>query len=432
MRVLWVCNIILPIIAERMQQEYSVREGWLTGTLNRLIASEDKSDITLGICFPVSSQLADYHEIHTFSSFQVECFGFEEDLTKPEIYDQKLEKQFALIINQFKPDLVHVFGTEFPHALAVATAFHNKERLLIGIQGVISECAKSYFADLPQKVIKSKTLRDWIKKDNIIDQQKKFYIRGMNEKKALLLAGNVTGRTEFDKIKAQEINNKARYFSMNETMRSVFYTDKWELEYCRKHRIFVSQADYPLKGFHYLLQALPKIMIRYPDTEIVVAGNSIVNYKTIKDMIKIGGYGKYLRSYINEWELNPKIAFLGKLSAEEMKEQFLLCQTYICASALENSPNSVGEAMLLGVPVVASNTGGILSMITNREDGILFQKGNHEELANCIIELWNNDELCNKLSQNARKRAQSTHNPDSNYVRLLEIYHQIMGNCDKQ
>ena len=35
MRVLWVCNIMLPVIAQALSQEYSVREGWLSGILGR-------------------------------------------------------------------------------------------------------------------------------------------------------------------------------------------------------------------------------------------------------------------------------------------------------------------------------------------------------------------------------------------------------------
>ncbi len=432
MRVLWVCNIILPIIAQELGIEYSVREGWLTGTLNRQIASNN-GDIKLGICFPVSEEMAGLHKNFSFSNssneasgYSIECFGFLEDLKHPEIYDNTLETQFQGIIEAFCPDMIHVFGTEFPHTLAVAKAFGNPEKTLIGLQGIISLCADSYCADLPDKITHYATFRDFIKQDNIEKQQEKFRLRGRNEVEALKLVNNITGRTAFDQKAAADINPDAKYYSMNETMRSPFYHDKWELAYCRKHRIFFSQADYPLKGFHYLLQAMPKILLHYPDTEIVVAGNSVVNYKSIKDKIRIGGYGKFLRSYINDWELEDRIEFLGQLSEEEMKEQYLLCHTFVCASSLENSPNSVAEAMLLGVPVIASNIGGIPSLITDNKDGLLFPKGNVEQLSSRIIELWDNEELQNRLSTNARVRAARTYNPDKNYERLLEIYHCIV------
>lgn len=433
MRILWICNIMLPAIAEKLHKEYSVREGWLTGVLNRMIESNGNNEVTLGICFPYTENDASFHETfeftnHSKNAMSVECFGFAENLATPEKYDALLEKRFAQILDQFKPDMVHIFGTEFPHALACAKAFHNPDRLLVGLQGIISKCAESYTADLPDKIINRNTFRDILKKDGISMQQKKFFIRGEFEKETLSLAGNVTGRTEFDKSAVENINKKAKYYFMNETMRPVFYDDKWELAYCRKHRVFFSQADYPLKGFHYLLQALPQILVRYPDAEIVVAGNSIVKNRTIKDKIKISGYGKYLRDYMNEWELNSKIEFLGTLTAEEMKEQYMLCHTLICASSLENSPNSVAEAMLLGVPVIASKTGGIPSMIEDGKDGILFEKGNSSELADAVIKLWSTDELCEQLSLEANKKARETHNPQKNFERLMEIYRQIVSN----
>ena len=431
MKILWICNIMLPDIAEKLHKEYSNKEGWLTGILSRLKAADRAEDITLGICFPVEKKDTGFCRTLDLSAdetkpFLVECFGIAEDLTRPEIYDDRLETEFSCIFDTFKPELVHIFGTEFPHTLAAARTFKNPGHLLIGLQGIISECADCYTAGLSKETVRHNTFRDIIKRDGILKQQEKFYRRGIHEKEALQLTGNVTGRTLFDKDMTVRMNPMAVYYAMNETMRQPFYQDKWELPYCRKHRIFFSQADYPLKGFHILLEALPSILLHYPDTEIVVAGNSVVKYRTWKDKIKIGGYGQYLRKYMNDWELTSRVEFLGKLTAEEMKEQYLLCHTFVCASALENSPNSVAEAMLLGTPVVASKTGGIPSMITDGKEGLLFEKENPQELAKSILKLWESEELCLQLSQAGSDRARITHNPQRNYERLLEIYHQIL------
>ena len=118
--------------------------------------------------------------------------------------------------------------------------------------------------------------------------------------------------------------------------------------------------------------------------------------------------------------------FLGSLTAEEMKEQYLLCHTFVCASVLENSPNSVAEAMLLGTPVVASRVGGIPSMIEDEQDGLLFENKDGRALAECIIRLWGQDELAESLSVQARSRAMTVHDAETNYRRLLEIYRMIM------
>ena len=125
--------------------------------------------------------------------------------------------------------------------------------------------------------------------------------------------------------------------------------------------------------------------------------------------------------------MEDKIIFLGKLSAEEMKQQYLQCHAFVCASSLENSPNSVGEAMLLGVPVAASCTGGIPSMLTSKKEGVLFEKGNPKALAEAVIQLWENPKQTLSLSENAKVRARKTHNADVNYKTLLEIYDDIVN-----
>jgi len=161
-----------------------------------------------------------------------------------------------------------------------------------------------------------------------------------------------------------------------------------------------------------------------------VAGNSLVNYKTIKDKIKISAYGKYLRKFVRELELEDKIKFLGRLSAEEMKQQYLQCNTFVCASSLENSPNSVGEAMLLGTPVVATCTGGIPSMLDHEKEGLLFEKGNVEALAEAIMRTWEDNEMVDIITDNARVRARKTHDANENYRALMGIYNEI-DKCTK-
>ena len=425
MRVLWVCNIMPPMIGQYLGKECSVKEGWISGILMRLARGKD--EVELGICYPVSDFTEETKkEVIIEKNKTIACYGFVEDMVNPEKYGgEVLEKRLKEIIQDFKPEVLHIFGTEFGHSLAAARAFGRPERILVGLQGVISECAKEYMADLPLSVQKQVSFRDWLKKDSMKQQQEKFFIRGEREKEVLKLCGNVTGRTAFDKTAAMNINPQLTYFFMNETMRGEFYEGKWNYGTCKKHSIFFSQADYPLKGFHYLLQALEIVKEKYPDVTVAVAGNSLVNYTTIKDKIKISAYGNYLRKFIKDLKLEDKIAFLGKLSAEEMKEQYLQCNTFVCASSLENSPNSVGEAMLLGTPVAAAYTGGIPSMMEHEKEGILFEKGNVKALAEAIMRTWESYSTVMTITENARMRARKTHDADENYKRLMEMYSEI-------
>lgn len=425
MRVLWVCNIMPPVIGQYLGKECSVKEGWISGILTRMV--KEKEEIELGICYPVA-QLSEEEKrvILVENTKKIACYGFLEDTVCPENYGgEKLEKRMKEILQDFRPEVLHIFGTEYGHSLAAAKVFSNATHTLVGLQGVISECAKEYMADLPDKVQSQVSFRDWLKKDSMKQQQEKFFLRGEREKEVLKLCGNVTGRTAFDKAAAKKMNPQAKYFSMNETMREEFYQGNWSYGRCEKHRIFFSQADYPLKGFHYLLMALEIVKKKYPDVTVAVAGNSLVNYKTLKDKIKISAYGKYLRKLVEESKLEEKIVFLGKLTAEEMKQQYLKCNTFVCASSLENSPNSVAEAMLLGVPVVASYAGGIPSMVAHEKEGLLFEKGNAKALAEAIMKTWESYNMVRTITESARARARKAHNGEENYRRLLEIYREI-------
>ena len=425
MRVLWVCNIMPPVIGQYLGKECSVKEGWISGILARL--TKEKEDIELGICYPVADAFEEVkREVIIEDNKNIACYGFVEDTVRPENYGgESLEQRLVEIISDFKPEVLHIFGTEFGHSFAAAKAYGNPGRTLVGLQGVISECAKEYMADLPIDIQSQVSFRDWLKKDSMKQQQEKFFIRGEREKEVLKLCGNITGRTAFDKEAAKKMNPQAKYYFMNETMRGEFYEGKWERSNCVKHSIFFSQADYPLKGFHYLLRALEMVKEKYPDVTVNVAGNSLVNYKTLKDKIKISAYGKYLRKLIKHLGLEDRIVFLGKLSAEEMKKQYLRCHTFVCASSLENSPNSVAEAMLLGTPVVASHTGGIPSMIEHGKEGLLFKKGDTKALAENIMKTWKDENKVDIMNKNAKERAGKAHDADENYKALLKIYRSI-------
>ena len=431
-RVLWICNIMLPVIAKQLSLPYSNREGWLMGNFNQLQKEKDKK-IELGICFPMQewSEQLSVKDVSPLMVQGVPCYAFLEDLTHPEIYDASMEQRFAEIMTDFKPDIIHIFGTEFPHALAAEKAFNRPEKTLVGIQGLCSEIAKVYQADIPDEVFQSVTFRDFLRKDSLKQQQEKFYKRGEREKEIIRRAGHITGRTRFDKENTHKIHQEAIYHPMNETMRSSFYEGCWEEEECEKYSIFLAQGDYPLKGFHFLLQALPVLLVKYPKTKIYVSGNSIINQSNLKEKLKLSAYGKYLIRLIKRFDMEEAVVVLGRLTEEEMKQQFLKSSVFVCASVLENSPNTIGEAMLLGVPVVASCVGGIPDMITDGKDGLLFPSGDVRALVNAIEAIWENkaDEngisLTERLSKAAREKAHAVHDGTANYNRLLEIYEDI-------
>lgn len=443
MKVLWTCNFILPAIALQLGLEPTNKEGWVQGLAEQTLADQKNNQIQFGIAFPVPDSLLDQREDFFEREFTVNGavvvgYGFREQTDMPHRQDPALEGRLRKILEAFRPQVVHCFGTEYPHALALCRACAQKDHLLISIQGLCTRIAKAYEANLPENVVKRFTFRDLLKQDNIALQKKKFRLRGEAEREAIQLAGNVGGRTIWDRSNAMEWNPAVRYFEMKETLRRDFYEGKWEKDACEPHSIFLSQGDYPIKGLHYVLLALPAIREAYPDVKVYVAGNNVTAYGTWKEKLKISSYGKYLRDLMKRFDLTQRVVFLGKLGSSEMKKRYLKSSLFVCPSAMENSPNSLGEAMLLGMPCVTSDVGGILSMFTDGEDGIAYQGWREEtsrengeaeriagNLAAAVLKMWSDPEKEKEYCENARIHALRNHERARNYERTMEIYAKI-------
>lgn len=455
MKILWICNVMLPAAARQLGRESTNKEGWLDGLCSVILERQQENGVELHVAFPVERELDGRRGTVRAGSVSFYYYGFYEDVAHAERYEKALETRLKQIMDIVEPDVLHCFGTEYSHTLAACRVFPMKNRILVGIQGLCAVYANTYFANLPKKTVHSVTLRDFLKKDSLIRQQEKFVQRGRMEKEAVGLAGNVTGRTDWDRHYTKEWNPKARYFAMNETLRPAFYEGKWNPEHCVPHSIFLSQGDYPIKGLHYMLQALPMIRRKYPDATVSVAGNSLVKDNTWKDRLKRSAYGRYLRSLLKEGQLEGAVSFLGKLNAGEMKEQYLKSSLFVCCSTIENSPNSLGEAMILGMPCVSADVGGIASIFRGGEDGILYEGFRTPEnsfdnicnlnmtdeeqmekisksLADAVVEIWDNEDKTAQFCINARNHAKKTHDRERNYRKMIEIYAEIQDNAVKK
>ena len=176
-----------------------------------------------------------------------------------------------------------------------------------------------------------------------------------------------------------------------------------------------------------MLEAMPEILKQYPDAHIYVAGDEITRFGTIKEKIKISGYGAYLRRLIGSNRLSEHVTFLGRLNAEQMLTQYLESNVFVSPSSIENSPNSVGEAMLLGMPVISSDVGGVRDMLTDGREGWLYDNADVDRLAQLVCHVFAQENESEVLSAAAAAavHAGRTHDPDANYSRLMEIYHEI-------
>lgn len=421
MKILWLTNKIIPAVFLAMEQNTSfVNEGWITYMFSQL-CEEDDIEMTVVCCGGIknASGISD-----KFAWFVVEENRFSETT-----YDEKQKEVFEHILTQVKPDVIHVWGSEYPHTLAMALAAKKcgcVEKMIISLQGIISFYSSYYYyCGLPKSVVHSRTFYDILRRTNIEDQERVFAERGKYEIAALKEVHHVIGRTEWDKRCVLAQNPDLNYHFCNETLRKEFYSGIWNYEECKKFSIFVSQATYTLKGFHLLIEALPKVIEKFPDTQVYVAGEDIRGLGSIKKRLKCNSYGRYLRRSIEDKGLNSCIHFLGKLNAEKMKEQYLNSNVFVCCSSIENSPNSVGEAMILGVPVICSDVGGVRSVFSAPEEGWTYRWDDTNQLSQEIIEAFSDYKEATERGSKAREHAFKTHDARKNYKTLCDIYKVI-------
>ena len=117
----------------------------------------------------------------------------------------------------------------------------------------------------------------------------------------------------------------------------------------------------------------------YPDATLAVTGRSFLT-GSFQEKLRQGSYEKYLASLVKKYQLADKICFLGDLSAARMRQAFLDANVFALTSTLENSPNSLGEAMLLGVPSVAANVGGVPNLMTHGTEGLIYKPGDRKSV----------------------------------------------------
>ena len=305
--------------------------------------------------------------------------------------------------------------------------FNNPARTIIHVQGIISVISKHYEAFLPKDIVRKYSFRDFIRRDNIENQKRKFEIRGEYEIEAIKKVDYVFHRTEWDEAVIRDINPKINLHFAQEMMRETFYSDVWKYDECEKYSIFVSQGSYPIKGLHIMLEALKNVKEKYKEVKLYIAGDDILSVSSFKEKLREGYYSKYIRKLINRWGLTENIRFTGPLSEEQMKHRYLKSNVFVSASSIENSPNSVAEAMLLGMPIISSDVGGCSSILDNKQEGILYQADAPYMLAYYIGKIFEDKELSIKLGSNAALRAKTQYDRDLIVKDIINSYEAMLA-----
>ena len=420
-KVAWLCNFPTRDIAVKENLMNVPGEGWIEGMLDGFKMSGEV-DVSITLIFPQDKQKT----MLMGELNKIKYFGYYE---RNEKGNGNSREYLQNAIDMIAPDILHLNGTEFKHSeIAAEIAKKKGIKTIVSMQGVLSSCQTHVLDGVPVLTALGFTFRDFIRFDNLYVKKKKFEKRAQSEIRCLRTVDHAIGRTEYDKAYVRCISTSIRYYKCGENLRSVFYEDrKWSIDSCNKKSIFISQSYLPFKGFHIALEGLAILKKIYPDLTVRISGWNITAYKTLNDKLRITSYGRYLRKLIQKYDLRENLEFIGVLDKVQMKEELMKANVFLLPSVIENSPNSLGEAMLTGTPVVAANVGGVCDIITHEKEGVLYQWNEPVMLAHSISRIFDDDKIADYYSKNAEKRASCQYDRELNARTLVNIYKKIIG-----
>ena len=159
--------------------------------------------------------------------------------------------------------------------------------------------------------------------------------------------------------------------------------------------LFMGRLVYE-KGVQHLISAMPKILDGYHDAKLIIAGK--------------GGMLDELKAQVDAMGLGEKVYFTGYLNAKQVSKMYKCADVSVFPSTYEPFGIVALEAMLAGVPTVVSDVGGLNEIVEHRVDGMKSYAGNPNSLADSILELLLNPELCDKVTKQAKIKVKNEFN----------------------
>ncbi len=422
LKVLWIVNTKLGIISEKLLGQKS-NGLWMDALLEDFSSHCDEVKLSVVTTSNVNQVIREVENGITF---------FVLPNNPPILYDENEKsniKYWEELLKQETPDIIQVWGTEFTHGLcALRVAKQLSIPSVIYMQGYLGSIARHYLAGMTHKELKkSVTFRDVIKRDSIVQQQKKYFVRTKKEKEMLELSGNIISENEWcDKsISAIVPDIKSHHcpLSINKAFSSV----DWDINNAEKHSIMCTASGYPLKGLHMMLRAIKILKEKYPDVKLYVPGTKVVSDGSIKWLIRKRGYTKYIEKLIRELDVANNVVWLGNLSQEELAKSYLKARVFVLTSSIENHSSSLKEGMIVGLPCIATRVGGVPEYITHGENGFLYRFEEYEVMAKYVEDLFESDELATKLSVNGKKDMLKLHMNNDMYNTIMNCYESIIG-----
>lgn len=354
--------------------------------------------------------------VQTFRDNRIDCFVVPKGGRMSRASLERSLRTCRELVDEWKPDLVHIHGTEQHFGLLGARGMIGCPSLisLQGLLGPYSEWHRYFGNRSLSDVIRMHRLLEipamrghcWAYRD----------IRKRAEREREVIRGNrfFMGRTAWDRAYTRALNSSASYYYGGEILREAFWQKRWQIGESRRHRIIFTNGGHPRKGTEVLLDAAKLLQPEFPDIQVCIAGS----------ISRRSGYGRYIRKRINQ--LTGVAVELGQLNAGQMAEELAKSHVFVSPSFIDNSPNAVCEAQLVGVPVVSTYTGGVPSLVEEGLTGLFFPTGDAPMLAARLREVFEDDALALRLSEQSHTIASQRHDPHSVVQQVLAAYEDVL------
>ena len=374
--------------------------GW-TGALARELI-ERHPELELGMAIPWETAMKDDMEgaaIYGIPAIKHALIN----------YQKKLNRQIEIIrkiVDDFHPDIIHVFGSE--HTGGMVTTVTDIP-VVLHLQGILNYLSEAW---LPQNLSWEKYIM--MKPMRI---REKWALRRdcVTELRILQSCHYFMGRTEMDHRVSAILSPNSQYFYCSEMLRpAIYFSAKTWSYHNRNKKIITSVISSPIyKGGDTLLRTahILKSILSF-DFEWRVYG--------VKDL-------RIWERLCNIETTTVNITICGVISAEELVDAIVNSDVFVHPSYIENSPNTVCEAQVLGIPVIANDVGGTSSLIKNQENGVLLPANDPYMTASYIQELCTDETLATRIGEGGRRAALKRHNPDSIVEDVLNVYNKIIG-----
>jgi len=397
----------------------NTRGGWLV-SLEKELTQLDEVELHIGF-YHKKSLTPFQHGQTTFHPLgpkraKKRILRYLDKLFNNSINDQQEIEKILNLVKEVNPQLIHIHGTEGNFGLIQG---QTSIPIVISIQGLLNPLIEKFYSGIPKDVAKQhESYKDKLTLRSASNIYRLLNVKAKREKRILSKAQFIIGRTSWDRAVTRLLAPQSTYFIGQELLRHSFYTKTWHnTKWKATLRIVSVTSDSLPKGFASIVKAA--ILLKgYPGFDFVWSIAGLDSRSHCVRLVK-----KWLRVDLQEIGLR----LLGNQTENQLTDLLASSDVFCQASHIENSSNSLCEAMMIGMPCIATYSGGTSSILSGGKEGLLVQDGDPFSLSGAIIELYKDFEKAKFFGDEARKAALSRHDKPRVISDLFNVYETILN-----